>query len=65
MNCIATLLLLVYNIHSYCVRLRCAFVINLCHTHTNVLVGLPITGSEYICVNVALVLTFYMLNDIG
>ena len=65
-NSIATSFLFVYNAHSCCFRLRCAFVTYLFHTHTDIVVGLLITGSMYICgvVNVAFVLSFLMLNNI-
>ena len=53
-----------HNVCSYCVRLVCAFVIYLCHTHINVVVGLLIISSMNTCVSVAFVLSFLMLNDI-
>ena len=61
-----TSFLFVYNVHSCCVRLRCAFVIYLFHTHTDVVVALLITISMYICmcVSVVFVLSFLMLHDI-
>ena len=54
--------LFVHCIHSACscIRLRCA----LFHTYADVVVGLLITSSMYICVGVAFVLSFLMLNDI-
>ena len=61
---IATSFLFVYNVHSFWVRLRCLFVIYLCHTHIDVAVYLLITSSIYIPVSVAYVLSFLMLNDI-
>ena len=58
----------VYNIHSYCVRLGCAdyilFVIYLFYTQTDVVVSLFIISSINICVSVAFVLSFLMLNEI-
>ena len=63
-NSIATSFLFVYNVHYCCVRLRCDFVIYLFHTHTVVVVGLLITSPMYICVSVAFVLLFLILNDI-
>ena len=57
--------LFVYNVHSCYVRLRCAFVIHLFHTYADVVVSLLISSSMYICVKVAFVLSFLMLNDIG
>ena len=52
--------LFVCNVHSYCIRLRCALV--RFHTYTDV--GLLITNLVYICVSVALVLSFLISDDI-
>ena len=42
-NSIAITYLFAYNVHSCCVRFRCAFFIYLFHTHIDVVIGLFIT----------------------
>ena len=56
---IAVYLYRVYCVHSCCVRLCCVFVIHRSQTHTDVLVGLLINGSMYICVSVVFVFILF------
>ena len=57
---IATSFLFVYNAHICCICLDYVFIVYLFHCHTDVVVGLLITSSMYICVSVAFV--FIVLN---
>ena len=41
-----------------------AYVVHLPHTHTDIIVDLLIISTMNICVSVAFVLFFFMLNDI-
>ena len=53
-----------YYVQSCSVRSCCACIIQLSHTHIDVIVGLLINSSMYICVSEAFILFFLMLSDI-
>ena len=52
----------VYCIHSFCVSLRCVIVIYLSYTHSDVIAGLLINGSMYICFSVAFCLILFPIK---
>ena len=45
-------------------HLRYVCILHLSHAHSDVIVGLLINSSKYICVSMAFVLFFLMLKDI-